>query len=127
MQRFAVIAIVVEIILLLIAPTVYNLWIGDGAHISVAMNLAVAVFIIMQIWSQLQITLINGIGKISLQTIFAVVVSVLHIPLSFALGKIYGGVGVVISLAVVYMIYSVFSTFQLHLILNRRATGIIDR
>lgn len=127
MQRFAVIAIVAEIILLLIAPTVYNLWIGDGAHISVAMNLAVAVFIIMQIWSQLQITLINGIGKISLQTIFAVVVSVLHIPLSFALGNIYGGVGVVISLAVVYMIYSVFSTFQLHLILNRRATGIIDR
>ena len=68
--------------------------------------------------------LINGIGSIKLQTYVTLIGLLFHIPMSLFLGKHIGATGVVVSMAVITVIYSFFFTMQINKILKRKAVGI---
>lgn len=113
-------------VLLMVALSsfVYELWIGNKAVIPIEMTFVVALFVIVHTWDSLQIILINGIGKVKLQTYVTLVGLICHIPLSLFLGKYYGAIGVVISMIFINIIYSVVFTLQLSKLLNKKANGI---
>ena len=122
--KLCIASIVCVIIMVVIAPYVYHLWIGDSVYIATSMSLLVGAYFIVQLWSSLHIMLINGIGCIKLQTYFAVFVSIIHIPISLLLGNFIGALGVVVSLALFNLIYASFSTIQLRKVLSNTAKGI---
>lgn len=115
------------ILMVILSPVAYKLWIGDRAIIPLTMTVVVALFVIVHAWDALQIILINGIGKVKLQTYITLVGLICHIPLSLLLGKHIGAIGVVISMVIINIIYSIVFTIQLHKLLNKKTLGIWNK
>lgn len=112
------------ILMVVISPIAYNIWLGDNVTIPWSMTLLVSFYFMVQVWASLNINLINGIGCIQLQTYFAIFVSIIHIPISLITGKYIGGLGVIVSLILFNAIYAIFSTIQMKKLLSQKATGI---
>ena len=106
------------------SPIVYNLWIGEKAEIPFLMTVIVGVYIILHSWDSLQVTLINGIGHVKLQSYVTIIGPISHIPMSIFIGKYIGAYGVIVSMIIITIVYLSFFTIQVRNILNRRATGI---
>ena len=115
------------IILVVISPFVYQIWIGDKASIPLEMTIAVSIYYMTQIWTLLNIMLINGIGTIKLQTYFAIGVSIIHIPLSLLLGRYINELGVLTSLILLSLVYAIFSSIQIKKVLSQKASGIWNK
>lgn len=126
MSILYVYSVFVVIIMAIIAPWVYNIWIGTKADISYIMTLFVCIYVIIQNWDGLQVNLINGIGTVKLQTYVTTLGLFLHIPLSLYLGKVLHlqALGVISSMIFINIIYSIFFTLQINKILNKKAIGI---
>lgn len=126
MSILYVYSVFVVIIMAIIAPWVYNIWIGTKADISYIMTLFVCIYVIIQNWDGLQVNLINGIGTVKLQTYVTTLGLFLHIPLSLYLGKVlhFQALGVISSMIFINIIYSIFFTLQINKILNKKAIGI---
>lgn len=112
------------ILMVTISPIAYKIWIGNKAIIPFEMTLTVAIYILVLSWSALQIYLINGIGVVKLQTYIAIASIIIHIPLSYILGTVFGGIGVIISLIIITISRCFIFTIQLRKILNNKAYGI---
>lgn len=108
-------SVFIMIIMALIAPWVYNLWIGSKADISSTMTLFVCIYVIIQNWDGLQVNMINGIGTVKLQTYVTTLGLFLHIPLSLYLGKVLHlqALGVLFSMISINVIYSIVFTIQI--------------
>lgn len=126
MVRFYFISVLGMLLMLMASPLVYHVWIGDKAEVSWLLTFSVCIYMMIHNWDSLQVNLINGIGTVKLQTYVTLIGLILHIPLSFFLGKYcaMGAVGVVISMMVINVIYSTFFTIQINKILKQRAKGI---
>ena len=126
MSTLFVLSVFVMIIMLLLAPWVYDIWIGTKADISYMMTLFVCIYVIIQNWDGLQVNLINGIGTVKLQTYVTTLGLFLHIPLSLYFGKVLQlqALGVVFSMIFINIIYSIIFTLQINKILNKKAVGI---
>lgn len=111
-------------IIVILSPFLIKLWVGDKVSVPFALTLSIAIYTLIHCWDTLQVVLINGTGKIKLQSYVIIIGLVLHIPLSLFLGQYIGIIGVLISMSVINLIYASFFTPQIRKILNNTATGI---
>ena len=121
-----VLSAVALIFMCIVSPVVYHLWIGEKAETSMPMTVCVCIYMLVHNWDSLQVNMINGVGSIKLQTYVTLIGLMLHIPLSFLLGRYFamGALGVILSMSVVNCIYSTFFTIQINKIINQKAKGI---
>ena len=124
MAKVFIVCVVFISIMVVISPLVYTIWIGDKADVPFIMTLTVAIYIIINSWDALQINMINGTGKIKLQTYITLVGLVVHIPLALFLSKFTGAIGVVLSMSCVTLFYSIVFTIQINKLLKQKAKGI---
>ncbi|GHT06213.1 hypothetical protein FACS189423_11080 [Bacteroidia bacterium] len=89
LRKLFMYSIVVQLILLLLSPLIYYLWINswikDAANnldISFWLSLAVSVYVCALTWLNICIYPINGIGKIKLQVYSSIMEMALFIPLA---------------------------------------------
>lgn len=110
----------------IIAPFSYRIWIGDKASVPNIMTMLVSIYVIANAWDSLQVMLINGMGRVKLQTYVTLIGLVLHIPLAFVLGRFCNmrGYGVIASMTIITFIYISFFSVQVRRLLNRKACGI---
>lgn len=112
------------VLMIIVSPIAYKIWIGDKAIIPFGMTLTVAIYTLALTWSAFQNYLINGIGCIKLQTIISIFCIFIHIPLSYFLGQYLNGIGVIISLIIIYLVFGLVMTIQINKVLNNKAFGI---
>lgn len=112
------------IVMMIISPFVYRIWIGEEVSIPITMTIAVGIYMIIHSWDSLQVNMINGIGTVKLQTYVTMVGLLIHIPLSFSLGEYLSAIGVVCSMILINILYSVVFTLQINKLLNNKANGI---
>ena len=124
MTKVYFLSVIVMAIMILLSPIVYKIWIGEKADIPFLMTLSVAIYMMISNWDSLQVNLINGIGTIRLQLYVTLIGLIFHIPLSLFLGRFIGVYGVICSMTIINLIYSLFFTKQINMILNKKATGI---
>lgn len=110
--------------LVIISPFVYDFWIGDRVYIPLFMTILVAAYMIVNMWDSLQVNVINGIGKLKIQMYITTIGLVVHLPLSYFLGKFVGCYGVLLSMILITSFYSVIFTIQAYKLLNGTASGI---
>lgn len=122
-KLWGVLAIAV-ILMIVVSPVVYKLWIGNKASIPLMMTVLIGIYTIIHSWDAIQINMINGIGTIKLQTLITLLGLMAHIPLSLFLGRYIGCYGVIISMIVINIIYSTIFTIQISKILNKTASGL---
>lgn len=114
----------VILVITLLSPIIYKLWVGDKVSVPIILTVIVALYTMLHSWDSLQVMLINGIGAVKVQTYVVLVGLVFHIPLSLFLGRYIGLLGVIVSMCVINLIYSTVFTIQINKILNKKASGI---
>lgn len=124
MEKVYIASALILIIMILISPYIYHLWIGQKANIPFYMTVSVGVYMLIYSWNSLQVQLINGIGAIKLQTYVTLIGLAIHIPLSIIVGKYLGAIGVILSMIIINTIYVCLFTIQIHKILNKKAKKI---
>ncbi|MDO4738309.1 MAG: hypothetical protein Q4A50_06780 [Bacteroidales bacterium] len=121
------ISAVVLLIMAAVSPFVYRIWIGTNITIPASMTILVGIYMIINSWRALLMHVINGIGTIKLQAYITQLGLIAHIPLSRYLGEYFGAIGVVCSMIIINIFYSIVFTIQVNKLLNNKAQGIWGR
>ena len=124
MTKLFIVCAVAIVMMVIISPFVYKIWIGDKTEVPFGMTATVAFYVFIHSWDALQVNMINGTGKIKLQTYITLVGLFVHIPLALFLSKFTGATGVVLSMSCVTLFYSTIFTTQINKLLNQKAKGI---
>lgn len=77
---------VIVILMIIVSPIVYQLWIGEKAHVPLIMTVLIGIYTIVHSWDIIQVNMINGVGAIKLQTYITLIGLIVHIPLSLFWG-----------------------------------------
>ena len=112
------------IMMVLVSPIAYKIWIGDKADVPFAMSCFVGLYVCSYCWMSVNGTLISGMGKIQLATICAIIGMLTHIPFSFLLSRVIGPYGVIVSMTIINIFYSFFYVIQIDKLFNGTAKGI---
>lgn len=112
-------------IMLIISPFVYKIWIGDE-HITIMFSTSLLLLIseIFRMFYGYYGYIINGIGKLYAQLIITGVMTILYIPVTILIAKLWGLVGLLLMNIIVNLINFIWSRYQYNLLMNKRATGI---
>ena len=106
------------------SPWVYKVWLGDKVEISWQLSLFMAVFVLIRAWSNVFIYFINGVGKVKLQLLLSIIISVVNIPLSVMLAKHFGVVGVIMATVACLIIGVFIYPIQYFKIIRKKDKGI---
>jgi len=114
------------LLLVIIAPFVYQFWIGDEVHIPLVLNMAMALWVSVSALLSIFGTFLSGVGKLRTSLIHAVIVMVINIPLSIWLAQfsVLGSAGVILASTIGASLRIFFQPYQTYLILSGKATGI---
>ena len=112
------------IIITIISPIIYKIWVGDKVLVPFILTVSISVYTLIHCWDSLQVMLINGVGAVKLQTYVIMIGLILHIPLSLFFGRYIGMYGVILSMCIINLIYAVFFTTQIRKLLHQKAIGI---
>ena len=114
------------VLMVALADYAYALWIGHAVHIPLSLTAAMGAYVLIVAWSSIFSYFVNGTGKIRLQLLVAVLMSIAMIPLALLLaGK--GGLhttGVVLAICLVLLPGAILWPIQTGKLLSGRATGI---
>lgn len=115
------------VIITLVSPFIYKLWVGDSIEVPFVMTTMVCLYVMAYCWMQLNGTLLVGMGKIQLETRLAIFGMCLHIPLSYVLSSYIGAYGVISSMILINIMYAAVEQIQTNRILNKTAIGIWNK
>lgn len=120
----ALTSIPILILMLSLAPLFFKIWVGDSVSISFKLNAMVALYIMSQILSGIHTYIINGLGKVTLQVILYVILSIFAIPAMNYLSLEIDLYGILLVLTLVYLFQAIICRIQVIKILNNSAKGI---
>lgn len=124
MSKIYMLCVLAIILMVVFSPFAYHFWIGSKANVPLIMTITVAVYILINSWVSLQVNMINGTGKIKMQTYVTMIGLVVHIPLSILFSKYIGAIGVILSMCCVTFFYSIVFTIQINKLIRQKAKGI---
>ncbi len=114
-------------ILVLLANFVYKIWIKDKVEIPLIIDIEMAIYMLCMTRGAINMFLINGIGKVTLQMIVYVFFAIISIPIMYYSSKIFGLQSIILFSAFVYLAQAVIGEIQLNKILQNKATGIWNK
>jgi len=112
------------LLLLLLSPWLFRLWLGDALTVDSRLSIASAVYVIIYMWQTLHVFFLNGLGKIRLQLILVTVSAIVNIPLAIWLGHRWGTAGIISANTAVFLVMGILFYHQTELILKQKAKGI---
>lgn len=127
MKRLYAILCLLVCLMVIFSPVLIHIWVRGMVHVPLILTCSIAVYTLLHCWVSLQAVLINGTGKVELQSRIILVGLLLHIPLSLFLGRYIGIFGVVTSMSIINLIYASVLTVQIQKILRRTAVGIWNK
>lgn len=119
--------IALVVLMLLISPIVYKIWIGTSVDIPFMLSLLMGLYTIIIISSTAYSYFLNGLGKLRVQTITTLIVALLFLPLNFFLGKEFGVYGVVVSMIFLNLTGAILNRVQINKIVLGTATGLWNK
>ena len=124
MIKVFILSVFACLIMVLVSPIAYKIWVGNKASVPFTMSCLVGLYVCSYCWMSVNGTLISGMGKIQIATICAIIGMVVHIPFSFLLSKAIGPYGVIVSMILINLFYSIFYVIQIDKLFNGTAKGI---
>lgn len=115
---------IVTLLLLVLSPFIYKIWLGDSVAVPFTLSLAMSCYTIALIWQAMYVQFLNGINKIKLQLYLGIFCAVINIPLAVVLGKYLGLPGVTTANTIVFIIMGIAFSVQTKKIINGTASGI---
>lgn len=124
-QKLGFIMIIGVVLLLLVSPFVYKIWIGDRVNIPFAVSAVVALSAILNLTFSIYITFQNGIGKIKTVMYISVIQAFIYIPFAYLLSKFYhmGIVGIVLAGAIITIPTRIQQVMLYYRVVNKKELG----
>ena len=128
LKRILVVLMIVGVILVIVSPHIYKLWLGGSSIIPnrILLILLLLYFGINMVWV-LYGSIINGIGKITLQFYVMLIEGIAFIILAIVFGKSFGLMGILISQILVMSVNMFWPRIQINRIFDGTAKGIWNR
>lgn len=120
-------AIIVGVIMFLVSPLIYNLWLPGYVKIPWTLSLFMCLYILILSYSNMLMILINGTGKVFMQMLIYILCAMISIPLMIILCRNLGIIGLLIVLGAVYALQSIVAKILQVKILANTASGIWDK
>lgn len=126
LRKVWVATILLSVLMVLISPIFFDIWLQDKLEIPFLLTVAVAVSVGVTNWVNMHNLVINGTGKVKLQMWSWIVASALNIPLSifFSVTLGLGTNGVVLGTIVSLLPLTIISPIQVRMITHRTEKGI---
>ena len=117
------------IIVLLLSPIIYKIWIGDSVHIPFILSAVMCLYFICRCYGGTYNMFINGTGKIRIQSITLAIMTLLYFPLAYFLAKILNIGLIAIPLSLIATdIYSLFiARIHYKRLLSNSARGLWNK
>lgn len=114
------------IIMVLVSPFVYKLWLQENLEIPLGISIVVAISISLTTWVNMFNIVLNGTGKIRLQMFAWLFAACINIPVSIFYVEVLdlGVVGIVLGTITSLIPLVILSPIQVTKILNKRENGI---
>ena len=126
-QRFLIFITIGLLLMVVVSKWIYKIWIGSSVTIPLSLTLMMAVYDAVILWSLSYSVFLNGFGKLRLQTIMAILMAVLIIPLSYVCGRRLGIIGIVGLLCLFHSIALIINKIQFDKLICNRAYGVWDK
>jgi O-antigen/teichoic acid export membrane protein len=108
----------------LLSKYLFRIWLSDTVNISLSLSLLMAVYVICYICLVLNCYFLNGIGKLRIQLILYLFVTVTNIPLGIVMGKRWGIEGVITANIIAFVFMNIMLWIQTNKILQHKASGV---
>lgn len=114
--------------LLLIHKFAIHLWVGDIVVVPLNLAIALTVYNIMSVFVSPYANFLGAVGKLNMHVYIAVFKIIVFIPAAIYMIKLWGSVGLVITIIVINTLVNlVFGVIQYKKIINRTAIGIWNK
>jgi len=100
-SRVLILFIIGGIIMFILSKFVYHIWIGDGVTISWTLSLWVLIYFVVLMFGSVPVSILNGLGKLNVQTIACCVSPIVYLVIFKLLVNINVGVYSIIIASVV--------------------------
>ena len=87
MNRMIIVIALGLLVMILVSPWVYDIWIGNKSHVPLKMTIMMALYIFLLILSMRYSYFLNGIGALRLQ-MYMTVMTIVFIPLAWGVSYI---------------------------------------
>lgn len=123
-RKIVTLLIIAAILMTLVAPYIFLLWVGPEISISFVVNACMAVYFILIIVSTSYSYFLFGFGKLRLQIIFTSAAMLCFPVFGYVLCQEIGILGVILSLIITQIPGTICNMMQYQKIINGKATGI---
>ena len=127
-QKLWIFVPVALIIMVLLSEWFYKFWVGDKVKVDLFLTSSMALFVLLITFNMIYVNFINGVGKIKLQLVTALISMTINIPLSIYFGKYlgWGSPGVILATCFCMGYSVILRPIQYFKIINNSAKGIWD-
>lgn len=122
--KINVLIIVGLLVMILVSPLVYNLWVGDSVYVPFMVSTLIGLYMICQTISMLHASILNGMSIIRVQIIQAVLQGIIFVGSIIIIGKELDLTGILIIMLITAMIPAIILPVQVKMLLQNKAKGI---
>lgn len=106
------------------ASLFYRLWVGESVIVPFGLSFTCALYALICCWVNIFMYVINGTGKIRLQTYYTLISTFLMIPLCVLLSRFMGPSGIVAGNIIALLPGAILAPWQYYKIVNQKGHGI---
>ncbi|CDD96041.1 uncharacterized protein BN604_02720 [Bacteroides intestinalis CAG:315] len=122
-QKLLILIGVGLILMVFVSKYIYQIWVGEEVTVSFGISAGLAIYVYILLWSQAYSFFLNGMGKLKIQMVNTVLMSIIFYPLCM-LFKEVGTLGVVVAMCLVNISGLVFNIIQFNKVVSGQAAGI---
>ncbi len=121
-----IISLLILILMFSVSGWIIKLWLGDSILIPISLSLSICAYVAVTNWNAIFANFLNGVGKIRVQILNAVIMGIFNIPICFILVKIFkmGTFSMPLSNFICLLFGSIINYIQYKKIVNEKATGV---
>ena len=123
LERVCLLFTLAGCLMLLVAPFIYRIWVGEDVPIAPLTSIAVFLYVVAQMFGNVYMYLINGIGTIRIQLCIYLVMALLAWPLMVWSCRTWGVAGIVVAPTLACLVQALFGRIQLRKIISGTAQG----
>ncbi|KAA8484655.1 O-antigen/teichoic acid export membrane protein [Arcticibacter tournemirensis] len=125
LNQLSILFSIAIVIMILLGPYVFRLWVGDRIELPLPLSLSMACFAMISVCLSPYTSFINGIGKIKLSIYIVFLTLVFFIPIAYFFAKwLNNSAGIILATCALNAVSLYFQPMQVKKIINERAEGI---
>ena len=110
--------------MIILSEKIISLWIGSMVSVPLLVHVLVCTWVLINAYNGIYSHFYNGVGKIRLQVIIAIIQSILNIPLALILGFKFGIVGILLANVIIALGCAIVYPIQYKKIITNTDHGI---